>query len=128
MVERQRTEKPETFEGVVEIVERTTSQDGTAQYHIAIRPSNLIVTGSTGQFHDWVTHRGGFDAPVTEGSVLDRYLAAVERAVPTAKNAAKAEEALTLMRGKKFRFLTMPLGTTFHGHPARMHFVPVNAL
>jgi hypothetical protein len=128
IVERTSPNVLDEFTGkVVDVVlEKNTFADSdTDQYHISMEASDVDVKGKTGLIHEWIrlSPKTKQEA-VPEGSVMDKYLTALELVLPEAKKEKAIDGALKLMIGKAFIFKKVKLGRSFEGHPARAMWTP----
>ena len=129
MVERTQSKGLDEFEGIVESVDFESGIDDRSQYHIKIKPTNVVVKGPTGQIHEWVPMSPkATDESVPQGSVMDRYLGQLEIALTGVDRAKTVTEALAMMVGKKFRFKKLKLGKDYEGHAAKGYITPVAKL
>jgi len=128
MVERNAGQGLEKFTGTVAdvVLEKNTFADADSdQYHITIKADGVNVKGKTGFIHEWVRLSAkATQKSVPEGSIVERYLGAIEAVVPEARLAKTLDEAFKLLIGKKFTWSRVKLGRAFAGNPPREMWVP----
>lgn len=130
MVDRNSGQGLEEFTGVVAdvVLEKNTFSDADSdQYHITIKAEGVQVKGKTGFIHEWVRLSAkATQKSVPEGSIVERYLGAIESVVPEARLAKTLDEAFRLLVGKKFLWKRVKLGRAYAGNPPREMWTPVS--
>lgn len=132
MVERTEAQTWTEFKGqVVDVsLEQPKEEDRLPQYHIQIKPLDKEIKGPTGLMHEWVRVSATCsDSSVPRGSVIDRYLEALEDIHgDKVKNLKTVEDVFMFMKGKTYQFKSKVLGRAFQNNPAAEYWVPVKEI
>lgn len=100
-------------------------EGGGPQFHLTITPLDVEIKGKTGMMHEWIgIPETATDTSVPQGSVVDRYIEAIEDVHREAKTKKTVQEVFNLMKGNSYLFVKKQLGKAFQGKQAADHWVP----
>jgi len=132
MVERTESQQWVEFKGqVVDVsLEQPKEEDRLPQYHIQMKPLDKEIKGPTGLMHEWVRVSATCsEGSVPRGSVIDRYLEALEDIHgDDVKKLKTVKDVFMFMKNKTYQFKSKVLGRAFQNNPAAEYWVPVKLI
>ena len=125
MVKRTEAQTFDEFTGTVESVEIEKSSikdEEQTQYHLVIKPIDVVVEGKTGCMHEWIRiPPKATEISVPEGSVIDRYLVQLELLHSELKQVEAHAEAFMFLKGKTYLFKKVKHGRGYDDHLSLIH-------